>query len=113
MQQKLFTGPGGSDQTEWEAWLSKDACSVLSPADSAEIRSTKPDLIVPTRCARTNKNDGLVGQNFKAKSRLVVQGFKDKALGAFRRDPHSKCHCRKYLSMPSCILPVHTSCKGH
>ena len=86
VQQKLFTGPGGSDQTEWEAWLSKDACSVLSPADSAEIRSTKPDLIAPTRWVRTNKNDGLVGQNFKAKSRLVVQGFKDKALGAFRRD---------------------------
>ena len=60
--------------------------TVENPAESARIRREKTDLIVPTRWVRTNKNDGLVDQPFKAKSRLVVQGFKDKMLGAYRRD---------------------------
>ena len=37
--------------------------------------------MIPTRWVRTNKNDGIYGAPFLAKSRLVVQGFKDKALG--------------------------------
>ena len=85
-QQELFTGLDGSDGKEWDAWKSKEACEVMDPSRSAQIRRDKPDLIVPTRWVRTNKHDGLVGQPFKAKSRLVVQGFKDKMLGAYRRD---------------------------
>ena len=85
-QQFEFTGPEGSDAREWDAWLTKEAVTVESPAESARIRREKPDLIVPTRWVRTNKNDGLIDQPFKAKSRLVVQGFKDKMLGAYRRD---------------------------
>ena len=41
---------------------------------------------MPSRWVRTNKNDGLVDKEFLAKSRLVVQGFKDKSLGRYRRD---------------------------
>ena len=85
-QQKLFTAPGGSDEKEWKAWLSKGACEVLSLGKSREIRKSKADLIIPTRWVRTNKNDNIYGADFLAKSRLVVQGFKDRALGQFRRD---------------------------
>ena len=35
---------------------------------------------------RTNKNDNIFGAEFLAKSRLVVQGFKDRSLGQYRRD---------------------------
>ncbi|CAE7715141.1 RE1 [Symbiodinium necroappetens] len=84
--QKQFTEPGGSDGKEWDAWKSKGACEVLDLAASRKIRQQKPELIVPTRWVRTNKNDGLVGKPFLAKSRLVVQGFKDKSLGQYRRD---------------------------
>lgn len=85
-QQQSFLGPEGSDAKEWEAWLSKDARRVLDPAASARVRREKPDLIVPTRWVQTDKNSGLPDLDFRAKSRLVVQGFKDKALGAYRRD---------------------------
>ena len=81
-----FTGPGGSDEKEWTAWMEKGACDVLSVAESDEIFRTKSQCIIPTRWVRTNKNDGLEGKPFLPKSRLVVQGFKDKSLGSFRRD---------------------------
>ncbi|OLQ12752.1 hypothetical protein AK812_SmicGene3239 [Symbiodinium microadriaticum] len=83
---ELFTGAQGSDAKEWAAWRAKDACEVLGAAESARIRTEKPELIVPTRWVRTNKNEGLVAKDFLATSRLVVQGFKDKALGQYRRD---------------------------
>ena len=85
-QQKLFVGPCGSDAKEWSAWLEKEAVEVLSMKSSQEVRQRCPDLIVPTRWVRTDKHDGLVDKPFLAKSRLVVQGFKDKSLGYFRRD---------------------------
>ena len=53
---------------------------------SQRIRREKPDLIVLIRWVRTNKNDGLIDKDFLAKSRFVVQGFKDKHLGHYRRD---------------------------
>ncbi|CAE7262427.1 RE1, partial [Symbiodinium necroappetens] len=62
---EMFTAKGGSDEKDWRSKL---------------------DLIIPTRWVRTNKNDGIYGAPFLAKSRLVVQGFKDKALGLYRRD---------------------------
>ena len=85
-QRELFTKPGGSDEKEWKAWLSKGACEVLSLEASREIRKSKADLIIPTRWVRTNKNDNIFGAEFLAKSRLVVQGFKDRSLGQYRRD---------------------------
>jgi len=85
LQQK-FTAEDGADAKEWKAWLSKEAVEVLGLEESRDIRRNKADLIVPTRWVRTNKNDGLIGKDFLAKSRLVVQGFKDKALGQYRRD---------------------------
>lgn len=83
--QEQFTGPGGSDEREWQAWLSKEACEVVDEVTNAKILSQHPDLVIPTRWVRTNKNDGLEGKDFLAKSRLVVQGFKDKSLGHYRR----------------------------
>ena len=68
-QQHLFTGKGGSDEKEWDAWKAKDAVEVMDDSASALIRREKADLIGRT-----------------AKSRLVVQGFKDKSLGYYRRD---------------------------
>eukprot|EP00435_Cladocopium_sp_Y103_P040884 s349_g11.t1 len=62
-QQQLFTGAGGSDEREWAAWQAKEACDVLSLAESLEVRKHKPDLIVPSRWVRTNKHDGLVGKD--------------------------------------------------
>ena len=85
-KQELFVGAEGSDSREWKAWQDKEACDVLSLGESLKVRRSKPDLIVPTRWVRTNKNDGLVGADFLAKSRLLVQGFKDKSLGQYRRD---------------------------
>ena len=81
-----FTKEGGSDQREWDAWKSKEACDVLSPDESRKIQQNSPELIISTRWVRTNKNDGLQNKEFLAKSRLVVQGFKDRSLGHFRRD---------------------------
>ena len=84
--QVKFTQAGGADAREWDAWRAKEACDVLDLATSRQVREQKPSLIIPTRWVRTNKNDGLVGKEFLAKSRLVVQGFKDKSLGQYRRD---------------------------
>lgn len=84
--QEQFTGEQGSDRTEWQGWLDKKACEVLTLEQSNQVRREKPELVVPTRWVRTNKNEGVADSNFKAKSRLVVQGFKDKALGRYRRD---------------------------
>ena len=81
-----FLGQDGSDAKEWRAWQEKEAVDILSEAESRRIRENRPDLIIPTRWVRTNKNDGLINEPFKAKSRLVVQGFKDKSLGFYRRD---------------------------
>ena len=81
---KLFNGPGGSDKVEWDAWQSMDACEVIPFDKSAEIRRAGDALIIPTRWVRMNKADS--DKDFIAKSRLVVQGFKDRALGQYRRD---------------------------
>ena len=84
-QRRMFV-EDGADEKEWKAWKEKEAVDVLSPQESNVIRQDHPDLIIPTRWVRTNKNDGIVGAPFLAKSRLVVQGFKDKSLGYYRRD---------------------------
>jgi hypothetical protein len=81
-----FLGLGDSDEKELHAWWEKDAVEVLSLEESQRIRRNHPDLIVPTRWVRTKKAEGLEGQAFQAKSRLVVQGFKDRSLGFYRRD---------------------------
>lgn len=83
---KLFTDDGESDEKEWRAWQEKGAVDVLDETSSREIRRLKPDLIVPTRWVRTNKSEGLEDKPFQAKSRLGVQGFKDRSLGHYRRD---------------------------
>ena len=83
---QLFTGPGGSDEKEWSAWKEKEAVDILSPEESEKVRRKSPDLIIPTRWVRTNKADGLEEGKMIAKSRLVVQGFKDRSLGYYRRD---------------------------
>ena len=107
-QKKLFTQPGGSDQKEWDAWKSKEACDVLDVADSRKLRKEKPDLIVPTRWVRTNKHDGLVGQPFLAKSRLVVQGFKDKSLGHYRRDAPTASAIAESICLSICAFHCFT-----
>ena len=57
----------------------------MSLEESKKVRERSPELIVPTRWVRT-KSEGMPGQPFLAKSRLVVQGFKDRSLGYYRRD---------------------------
>lgn len=83
---RLFEGDDGSDQKEWNAWLQKDACEVLSLEESKRVLREKPQNTIPTRWVRTNKNDMKPDEPFFAKSRLVVQGFKDRSLGQYRRD---------------------------
>ena len=100
--QEKFTGPEGSDAVEWQAWMQKEACEVLSLNESMKIRQEKADLVIPTRWVRTNKNDGMPGQPFKAKSRLVVQGFKDKSLGQYRRDAPTASALAESLCLPVC-----------
>ena len=111
-QKRLFTDPGGSDQKEWDAWKSKEACEVLDVAESRRLRKEKPDLIVPTRWVRTNKHDGLVGQPFLAKSRLVVQGFKDKALGHYRRDAPTASAIAESICLAVCAFHCFTLIKN-
>eukprot|EP00435_Cladocopium_sp_Y103_P033942 s1186_g8.t1 len=101
-QQHLFTEVDGSDDREWKAWQNKQACDVLSLEESLRIRREKPDLIVPTRWVRTNKHDGLVGKEFLAKSRLVVQGFKDKSLGQYRRDAPTASAVAEAITLAVC-----------
>ena len=98
----MFTGPGGSDEREWKAWLSKEACEVLDLETSRRIRAEKPELVIPTRWVRTNKHDGLVGKEFLAKSRLVVQGFKDRFLGKYRRDAPTASAIAESLCLAVC-----------
>ena len=43
-KQELFTGPGGSDEREWKAWLSNEACEVLDLETSRRIRAESPSL---------------------------------------------------------------------
>ena len=81
-----FTGPQGADNKEWRAWQEKEAVDILNLEESKKVRERSPELIVPTRWVRTNKSEGMPGQPFLAKSRLVVQGFKDRSLGYYRRD---------------------------
>ena len=54
--QEEFTSQEGSDAKEWQGWIDKKACDVLTVEESEEIRRSKPELIVPTRWVRTNKN---------------------------------------------------------
>jgi hypothetical protein len=100
--QEKFTGPDGSDAVEWQAWMQKEACEVLSLNESMKVRPEKADLVIPTRWVRTNKNDGMPGQPFKAKSRLVVQGFKDKSLGQYRRDAPTASALAESLCLAVC-----------
>lgn len=72
--------------------------------ESREIRKNKADLIVPSRWVRTNKNDGLIGKDFLAKSRLVVQGFKDKALGQYRRDAPTASAIAESICLAVCAF---------
>ena len=62
-----------------------DAAVPLDEATSDRIRRETPDLVIPTRWVRTNKAES-AQDAFHAKSRLVVQGFKDRSLGQYRRD---------------------------
>ena len=107
-KKRLFTGQGGSDQKEWDAWRSKEACDVLELGESKKLRRDKPDLIVPTRWVRTNKHDGLVDQPFLAKSRLVVQGFKDKSLGHYRRDAPTASAIAESICLAACAFHCFT-----
>ena len=71
---------------------------------SEKVRREKPDLIIPTRWVRTNKHDGLVGKEVLAKSRLVVQGFKDKSLGRFRRDAPTASAVAESICLAVCAF---------
>ena len=102
-QTSEFTKDGGSDEKEWKAWLSKEACEVLDLKTSLQVRKEKADLVIPTRWVRRNKHDGLVDQPFLAKSRLVVQGFKDKALGQYRRDAPTASAVAESLCLAVCV----------
>ncbi|CAE8678310.1 unnamed protein product [Polarella glacialis] len=83
---KSCTGPGGSDAKEWQAWLDMHAAEIITLENSLTSLEFESDIIVPMRWVRTNKNQGLVDADWLAKSRLVVQGFKDRTLGLYRRD---------------------------
>ena len=71
-------------------------------SESQRVRQQKADLIIPTRWVRTNKHDGLEGKPSKAKSRLVVQGFKDKSLGQYRRDAPTASAMAESLCLAIC-----------
>lgn len=103
-QRQLFTMAGGADEKEWRAWLDKEACEVMSLEKSEHIMEHKRDLVIPTRWVRANKSDGLVGAAFQAKSRLVVQGFKDKALGHYRRDAPTASAIAESICLAVCAF---------
>ena len=64
---QLFVGKGGADEKEWSAWKMKEACEILSAAESRRVRKEKPELIVPTRWGanqqeRRPRRQGLLGK---------------------------------------------------
>ena len=79
----LFTGDDGSDNIEWNAWKDMDAAEIVDVKKTEEIRKVHKSMIISACRVRTDKAES--GDNMKAKSRLVVQGFKDRALGEYRR----------------------------
>ena len=54
-------------------WMGKEACDVLTPEVSDDVRKSKPELNIPTRWVRTNKAENPASDPFKAKSRLAAQ----------------------------------------
>ena len=111
---QLFTKEGGSDEKEWQAWLDKGACEVVSFEESQRILRERPDQVIPTRWVRTNKSEGKPDEEFFAKSRLVVQGFKDRSLGSFRRDaPTASALAESICLTLVCSLSVRDGLQGH
>ena len=55
-----FTGPGGSDEKEWQAWLEFEAVEVLSVEASNGIRREGTAIIIPSRWVRTDKHEGIL-----------------------------------------------------
>ena len=53
--------------------MGKEACDVLTPEVSDDVRKSKPELNIPTRWVRTNKAENPASDPFKAKSRLAAQ----------------------------------------
>ena len=58
-----FLGKEDSDAKEWQGWIDKQVCDVLTLEEGEEIRRGKPELIVPTRWVRTNKNEGVADES--------------------------------------------------
>ena len=79
---RLYTGDGGSDEIEWKAWLEMGAASVVPPTEAQQARK-RGAMVIPKRWVRTDKSDS---PTKVAPKSLVVQGFKDRALGQYRRD---------------------------
>ena len=104
-----FAGPGGSDEKEWQAWLDMKAGEPETLKRSEQIREEHPDKIIPLKWVRTNKNEGQETTKdailpMLAKSRLVVQGFKDKMLGFYRRDAPTASRLAESLVL--CLIAV-------
>ena len=103
--QRLFTAPGGSDEREWGAWKSKEACEVLSLRESQRIRQEKPDLVIPTWHCR---------EGVPCKVAFGCAGVQRQVPGLLQeRCPNSFGGSRERLPRCLCKLQVHAFGKGH
>ena len=77
-----------ADRKEWMAWINNSCVRLLTPEEAQKV-DPKFVFPVPLRLLRTNKAQ--LGQALQAKSRAIIPGHRDPALGEFRTDAPT-CH---------------------
>ena len=100
-----------ADLKEWQAWQDLEACETMIVEESERIRKERPDLIIPMKWIRTDKDDVVSNDGLLAKSHIVVQGFRDKRLGLYRGDaPTASKLDKSVVLLPSAALHVTLAC---
>ncbi len=79
-----------ADVSEWRQWVTNEVVKLVPSELEGEIPKTKI-ISAPMRFVRTNRSNSSTDP-LEAKSRLVVFGFTDPALGLYRTDAPTTSH---------------------